>query len=87
MTDLPKYVSHEKDRHMAKRRRYVVVDGNNNISWSARAEAGEAFDTYAKAKKRATDIAESEPGTEVLICEAQTIICCDVKSAQARPAK
>jgi hypothetical protein len=55
-------------------RRFVVVDGDNNISWSAKKDAGEAFATFKAAHKRAEEIAKAEPGTKVLICEAHTAV-------------
>lgn len=64
---------------MKPNRRFVVVDGQNNISWSARKEEGETFTTFKAAHKRAVEIAEAEPGTEVLVCEAHTAVCASIK--------
>lgn len=71
---------------MKNQRKWVVVDGENNVSYDADKEKTQAFKTFAAAKKRAEEIAEAEPGTEVLICEAHTIVSAAVNPVKARPA-
>lgn len=55
-------------------RKYFVINGENCVSWSANKDESECFKTYNAARKRAAEIAESEPGTEVLICETRFIL-------------
>lgn len=54
--------------------KYFVIDGQNLVSWSTKKNEAECFKTYDAARRRAAEIAESEPGTEVLICEVQSIM-------------
>ena len=72
---------------MKNQRRFVVVDAQNNLSWSVKKEAGETFKTYRAARKRAVEVAENDPGGEVLICETKNIVCADVKPVAVRSAK
>lgn len=71
---------------MKNQRKWVVVDGENNVSYDADEEKAQAFKSFDAAKKRAEEIAEAEPGTEVLICEAHTIVSAAVNPVKARPA-
>lgn len=72
---------------MSNKRKWVVVDCHNNLVWDLKKECGKTFQTYAAARKEAVELAEGEPGGEVLIYEAHTIIWADVKPPQARTAK
>lgn len=49
--------------------KFVVVDQNNEISWSEKKEAGEAFTSYAAADKRARELAGYNPGETIGIYE------------------
>lgn len=51
------------------KREFVVTDGEGNISWSAKTESTEKFSTFKAAKKRAEELAASEPGTIINIYE------------------
>jgi hypothetical protein len=58
------------------KREYVVIDKDGNVSWSATKAAAEKFSTWKAAKKRAEELAASEPGEPVKIYEltAETIV-------------
>ena len=71
---------------MKNQRKWIVVDGENNIAWDTKRECGRTFATYESARKAAHVIATCEPGTDILVCETKAIVCADVKPAQARKA-
>lgn len=57
---------------------FVVVDGNGNTSFDSKKEESEKFSTYKSAKRRADELAKSEPGKPVSICEVIAKIECVV---------
>jgi hypothetical protein len=63
---------------------FVVVDGNNNISWSPNADAAEVFSDFPSAQARARDLAAAEPGTKVRIFKIEAEIEAAVSEPQMR---
>ena len=61
--------------------KFFVIDGEGNPSYSAEKERPESFASLKAAKKRAIELAENEPGTEVHIARTLMISCCSVLSA------
>lgn len=49
---------------------WVVVNSDGNVSWSAKTEAPEQFSTPMAARRRAVEIAESNPGEPCYVCKA-----------------
>ena len=63
--------------------RFYVIEGDGNVSWHAneknpKKDGPEFFDTEAKAVKRAKELAENEPGTEITISKGITIVLCRI---------
>jgi hypothetical protein len=61
-------------------REYFVIDGAGLVSFKH--DEPEAFGTFAEAKKRARDLAKSEPGHAVAITQAIAIVTCEVAPAK-----
>lgn len=49
--------------------KFVVTDEEGNISWSAKKEAPESFNTFGRAESRAKELASFAPGKEIGIFE------------------
>ena len=64
---------------MKNQRKWIVVDAGNNLAWDEKRETGKTFKTYAAARKAATELAENDPGGEILICKATHILCAGIK--------
>lgn len=62
-------------------REYFVIDGEGFISYAADHEP-EAFATFAAAKKRAVDLAKSEPGHTVTVSRAIAYVACPVAAPE-----
>ncbi len=48
-------------------KRFVVTDGEGNVSWSDKTEAAESFKTFDAAEKRAKDLAKTAPGETISV--------------------
>lgn len=60
------------------KRRFVVIDQEGNVSWNEKTEKGENFSTFKAARKRAEEIAASEPGGVVSVYELTAESLCAV---------
>jgi hypothetical protein len=58
--------------------RFFVIDAEGNPSWSVKNEAPEHFKNQAAARKRAEEMAESEPGSPVYVAQAIETVKCEV---------
>lgn len=67
---------------MAKQ--YVVVDEDNLTSWSDKPEGAERFPTLKAARKRATELAKTEPGKPFTIFEACSVVSAPVGPVEMR---
>lgn len=45
--------------------KFVVIEGDGSVSWSAKTDAAESFPTFAAAEKRAIELAKCEPGDKI----------------------
>lgn len=61
---------------------YFVIDGDGHVSFSIREEAPDAYATLAAAKKRARELAKSEPGHTVVIAQSIAFVTCEVSAPQ-----
>jgi len=57
---------------------YFVIDGEGRISFSPSDQIPEAFGTLAKAKRRARELAKSEPGLTVVVAMSVAWVTCEV---------
>lgn len=60
--------------------KFFVIDGEGMVSYSAKTEGPESFGSYAAAVKRAKELAEDDPGAEIIICEAMAFVCATVQT-------
>lgn len=65
-------------------REYFVIDGTGLVSFSIKDEGPEAFATFAQAKKRARDLAKSEPGHAVVITQSVALVTCEIAPAKVQ---
>ena len=64
---------------------YWVIDTNDDsVSWSAKAEAAEHFDTRVKATKRAKELAEMNPGVIFAVVHAVAEVVAPVSRPEVR---
>lgn len=61
--------------------RFYVIDEEHGTSWSAKTDAAEYFTSEAAAMKRATDLANSEPGKTYYVCQATRFAVCKIQPA------
>ena len=61
-------------------REYFVIDGAGMVSF--RHDEPEAFGTFAEAKRRARELAKSEPGHAVAITQSVALVTCEVAPAK-----
>lgn len=64
------------------KREFVVTNGEGDISWSAKSDKAEKFSTWKAAKARASEIAQSEPGSTVSIYELTAQTTCAVAAPE-----
>lgn len=64
--------------------KYAVVDADNNISWSEKTEKGEVFSSLKAAQKRASEIADCEPGKTVGIYQLVSEAIAEVSPVEIR---
>lgn len=57
---------------------YFVIDGEGHVSFSVSDQVPEAFGSFAKAQKRARELAKSEPGLTVVISQSVAWVTCEV---------
>ncbi len=63
------------------KKRFYVIDEDDQISYSAKKEAPEHFDTEAAARRRAVALANTEPGKAFYICESIKFADAEVAAA------
>lgn len=60
---------------------FFVIDATENLtSWSNKTESGEKFRSVKSARKRALELAASEPGKKFYICQVLNAAVADVAS-------
>ena len=59
---------------------YFVIDGEGHVSFSLKEESPEAFDKLETAKRRARELAKSEPGHTVVIAQSIAYVTCEVSA-------
>jgi hypothetical protein len=67
------------------RHEYFVIDGDGMVSISIKKNTDvepESFDTFAKAKKRARELAESAPGHAMVITQSVALVTCEIAPAK-----
>lgn len=70
------------------KKRFYVIDAEENVtSYSPSKDKSEFFTTEAAAMKKATDLADSEPGKTFFICATTRYAVCNVQQAQVRYVK
>ena len=57
-------------------REYFVIDSDNHVSYDVKDQTAEAFGSLAKAKRRASELAQSEPSHTVTIARAEMYVTC-----------
>lgn len=55
-------------------KKYFVIDSGGNISWNAKKDAPEYFNSRGIAFRRAQELAETEPGKLVHVAETCEIV-------------
>ena len=63
-------------------REYFVLDGDGHVSFNIRDEATEAFATLTAAKRRAREMAKSEPGHTIVITQSVAFVTCEIAPPQ-----
>lgn len=66
-------------------KRFYVIDEDNLTSFNAKADASENFGTKTAALKRATHLANCEPGKQFFVCEAVAVAQSEAMTATVRP--
>jgi len=59
-------------------REYFVIDQSGHMSFSIGDEEPESFGTLDAAKRRARELAKSEPGRTVVIAQSIAYVTCEV---------
>jgi hypothetical protein len=66
---------------------FYVIDADNLVSYSAEKDAPESFKTHRAAEKRATELAESQPGETIRIVSTVAEVVCPVGKPQMKSIK
>lgn len=69
------------------KKRFYVIDEDNLTSYSARKDAPEYFAKEVDAIKRASALAESEPGKTFFVCAATRFATCKVEKSTVQYVK
>lgn len=63
------------------RKRWYVIDEDNELSWSVKNDSSEHFATIGAAQKRAVECANLNPGKVYFICETVKFADAEVEPA------